>query len=189
MEKEFKNKKITKVLKITKKVAFWICIVISAFLAIVASCLCVDKFILKSKVPSFCGFSTLMVTTGSMSGTIEEDDYIIIRKTNDYKIGDIITFIQNDDDIPTTHRIIAYGENGEYITKGDANDIKDQTAVKENEILGEVVAHLRGLSLFIGWAIDGGGYIYILAIILVVGLGVYFIKESKKENIENQNNE
>ena len=45
-------------------------IAIVAFLFFVVATLAVDKFIKKSPVPSFFGYSTLIVTTGSMSGTI-----------------------------------------------------------------------------------------------------------------------
>ena len=191
MQENISNNKLNKILKITKKVVFWICVTICAFLVIVASWLCIDKFVIGSKVPSFCGYSSLFVETGSMSGIIEEDEIIIIKKTNDYKIGDIITFIQKGDEKPTTHRIIGYGSEGEYVTKGDANPTKDSVNIKEEEILGEVVTNLKILSLFIGWATEGGGYIYIVAIILVVGIGTYFIKEMKDRENEDlgENNE
>ena len=88
-----------------KKVFGWIGTGFLTLLVVIASWLCFDKFILKHQVPSIFGYSSLMVATGSMSGTIEEGDLIIIRDTDDYKIGDIVTFFQDGDDIPTTHRI------------------------------------------------------------------------------------
>lgn len=181
MEENIKDNKINKTIALIKKVLFWMCLGICVFLVIVAGWLCIDKFIIGSKVPSFCGFSSLYVETGSMSGTIEEDDIIVIKKSEEYKIGDIITFIHEDEEIPTTHRIISYTSDGKYITKGDANESKDRIEVSEEEILGKVVAHLRGLSLFIGWFTEGGGYIYIVGIVLVVGLGIFFIKEFKED--------
>ena len=185
MQKIIKNEKLNNIIKVTKKVFFWLAVTFCLFLVIVAGWLCIDKFIIGSKVPSFCGFSSLFVETGSMSGTIEENEIIIIKRSKEYKIGDIITFIQEGDEKPTTHRIIGYGAEGEYITKGDANPSDDSTSVKEDEILGKVIASLTLLSLLIGWATEGGGYIYIIAIILVVGVGTYFMKIMKeKENDE-----
>lgn len=114
-----------KILSVAKKIIWWIFIVAFAFVAVVASWLCIDKFIRKSPVPTFCGYALLTIETGSMSGTFEIGDMILIKDTNDYKIGDIITFLPEGDTIPTTHRIINYGEDGTFVTKGDANNTKD----------------------------------------------------------------
>lgn len=175
------NDKLNKALKITKRVLSGIGAAICALLLVVAGWLCIDKFIIGSTVPSFCGYSTLIVSTGSMSGTVEIGDVIIIKDTGDYKIGDIVSFLKPGETVPTTHRIINYGENGGFITKGDANNSKDRLDVAESEILGEMVVSMHGLGLFLGWAKDGGGFIYILAILLVIGIGVYLIKEEKEK--------
>ena len=166
-----------KVLNIVKKSVSWTGIILLALLVIIAAWLLVDKFILKSKVPSVFGYSSLIVSTGSMSGTIEEDDVIIIKDTGDYKIGDIITFIQDDEKIPTTHRIVGFTEDGGFKTRGDANNAEDIRTVYEDEICGEVVLTMHKLGLFIGWVGEGGGYIYLLGLVLVIGIGIFLIKD------------
>ena len=157
-------------------------------LVIVASWLCFDKFVLGHRVPSIFGYSSLMVATGSMSGTIEEGDLIIIKDTGDYKIGDIVTFFQDGDTIPTTHRIInkEYDEKGNvlWITKGDANNSKDGRSISSDEIIGEWVMTIPYVGTFIDWAVEGGGLIYIIGIFLILGLGIYIIKGDDDEDEE-----
>ena len=167
--------------QIIKKVCSSILLIICALLLVVAGWLCIDKFVLKSPVPSFCGFSSLTVTTGSMSGSIEIGDIIVIQKTNDYEIGDVITFLPEGFTTPTTHRIINYGETeGTYVTKGDANNAEDTEDVTEDQIFGEMVLHLPILGMFVGWVKDGGGLIYVIAVILILGIGSYMLNNEKK---------
>jgi len=83
----------------------------------------------------FFGYSLFDVQTGSMSGTIEAGDWIIIELTKDVKINDIITYKKDDDYI--THRIIE-SYKGIYTTKGDANNKKDEP-IHHTQVLGKVV--------------------------------------------------
>ena len=169
-------------MKIFKKICSSILLIICAALLVVAGWLCIDKFVMKSPVPSFLGYSTLTVTTGSMESTLQIGDIIVIKKTNDYKIGDIITFLPEGDTTPTTHRIIQYGETaGTYITKGDnpANSV-DTDPVTNDQIFGEMVHHLPILGMFVGWVKDGGGLIYVIAVILILGIGAYMLNNEKK---------
>lgn len=155
-----------KILSIAKKIIWWIFIAMFAFVAVVASWLAIDKFIRKSPVPTFCGYALLTIETGSMSGTIEIGDMILIKDTNDYKIGDIITFLPEGDKVPTTHRIINYGENGTFVTKGDANNTKDTIAVSSDMIYGEVVKVLPKVGLFADW-VRKEGWLYIVAALVI----------------------
>ena len=112
-------------------------ITVMAFLAVTVW-LFADRFILGSRFPSFMGYSAFLVETGSMSGEIEQGELIIIKRTKDYRPDDVITYIKDGDEIPTTHRIITIGEGGGFITRGDANSGDDSLEVFEDEILGEV---------------------------------------------------
>lgn len=172
-----KNKKNVK--EIIKKVFMGIAIAITAVLVFVASWLCVDKFIYKSVVPSFMGYSSLTVVSPSMSGTIEKGDFIIIKDTGDYKIGDIVTYIHEGEKIPTTHRIIQIEEGGKFVTKGDFNDSEDLQRVTKDEIFGEVVSVWHNFGVFVGWLLNGGGFIYIIALFLIVILSIYLFKKPK----------
>ena len=172
---------VVKEKSLVKKIFGWIGTGFLTLLVIVASWLCFDKFVLGHRVPSIFGYSSLMVATGSMSGTIEEGDLIIIKDTGDYKIGDIVTFFQDGDTIPTTHRIYNIDEDGLWKTRGDANDSYDKRSISSDEIIGEVVLVIPYVGTFIDWAVEGGGLIYIIGIFLIIGLGIYIIKGDDDE--------
>ena len=166
-------------------------IAIVAFLFFVVATLAVDKFIKKSPVPSFFGYSTLIVTTGSMSGTIEQGDMIVIKKTDEYKIGDVITFIPEGESIPTTHRIIRIsGDN--YYTKGDANNAEDMRPVTADRIVGKVINTYSHLGLFFTWLKDDFGWVYIVLAVAIVIAGVLLLKYvsiSKKSETDSKEKE
>jgi signal peptidase len=167
--------KSNKVLSVVKKVLLAILIAIVAFLIVVASIMCWDKFVNKSPAPSVFGYAGLIVTTGSMSGTIEEGDMVVIKQTDDYKIGDIVTYIREGESTPTTHRIVNY--DGElYVTKGDANNAEDLVHISADEILGEVVTTIPHVGLFFTWVSSEGGWIYIVAIVGILVLGIVLVK-------------
>ena len=181
---EVEKEEVVKEKSMVKKVFGWIGTGFLTLLVVMASWLCFDKFVLKHRVPSIFGYSSLMVATGSMSGTIEEGDLIIIRDTDDYKIGDIVTFFQDGDDIPTTHRIYNIDEDGKWVTRGDANNSYDKRSITNDEIIGEVVLVIPYVGTFIDWAVEGGGLIYIIGIFLILGLGIYIIKGDDDEDEE-----
>lgn len=174
-------KPTNKIIKIIKLIFSGIGLAILSFLIVLVGWLTIDKYIVKSPVPSFAGYSHLIVTTGSMSGTIEEGDLIIIKKTNDYKGTEIVTYIREGEKIPTTHRILFVYETEDgiyYETKGDANPSSDIELVHESDICGEVVLVIENFGIFLSWIKDGGGLIYLLAIIAIIAAGVYVIKRT-----------
>lgn len=103
--------------------------------------------IFKKDYCNLFGYTAFRVATGSMSGTIEVGDIIIVKIKNDnmkFKVDDIIAFKQNGYRI--THRII--GINGDEITtKGDANNAED-SPIKESEIIGKVVKIFPNISIW-----------------------------------------
>ena len=182
---EVEKQEVVKEKSMVKKVFGWIGTGFLTLLVVMASWLCFDKFVLKHRVPSIFGYSSLIVSTGSMNGLdMNEGDLIIIKDTGDYKIGEIITFFQDGDDIPTTHRIISIDEDGKWVTKGDANNSKDKRSITNDEIIGEVVLVIPYVGTFIDWAVEGGGLIYIVGIFLILGLGIYIIKGDDDEDEE-----
>ena len=174
-------------LAITKKVLGIIGYSILALIITVFVWLGIDKFILKSPVPSIFGYATLTVETGSMESTLNIGDLIVIKETDDYKIGDIVTYIREGDKIPTTHRIIYYVGEDAYTTKGDANNSNDIDDVKKDMIIGEVVKVFPKAGLFSKW-IKAEGWIYIVAILVlvVIGLLVLNAEEDGESNEESK---
>ena len=173
---------------VIKRVIWGIVIAIFCLLCALTIWLAVDKFVLKSPVPSVFGYSALTVKTGSMSGTIEIGDLIIIKDTGEYEIGDIVTFLQNGDSVPTTHRIIGMDENGAFITRGDANNVQDALPVSKDIILGEVVKVLPEVGLF-AERVQSRGWIYIVALLVILGGGTVFVQSFfRSEDEQDKNN-
>ncbi len=81
------------------------------------------------------GYSVFSVATGSMEPTISQNDLIIVKDSNNYNVGDIVTFKNEKSYI--THRIVTVNTNN-YVTKGDANNAKD-VAITKDKIIGKVV--------------------------------------------------
>ena len=85
-------------------------------------------------------------------------------------------YIKDGDTVPTTHRIIVI-RDGYYVTKGDANNDFDKENVFFDEVVGEVVHVFNDVGIFVNWVKDGGGFIYILVIAIVLGAGIYILKQ------------
>ena len=173
---------------VIKRVIWGIVIAVFCLLCALTIWLAVDKFVLKSPVPSVFGYSALTVKTGSMSGTIEIGDLIIIKDTGEYEIGDIITFLHEGDTVPTTHRIISMDENGLFITRGDANNVQDALPVSKDIILGEVVKVLPEVGRFAEW-VQSRGWIYLVALLVILGGGTVFVQSFfRGEDEQDKNN-
>jgi len=99
--------------------------------------------VLGNKYSNFFGYSLFEVQTGSMHGTIEAGDWIIIKSNRDIQIGDIVTYKHGNDFI--THRVIE-SYKGTYVTKGDANNTKDDP-IDQSQIIGKVVKTFHGFGI------------------------------------------
>ena len=177
------KKPTSKAKRVTGIVFLSLGLAVVVFLFTVAVTLAVDKFVKKKPVPAFCGISTLIVQTGSMSGTIDEGDLIIVKRRDDYRVGDIITFMPEYASVPTTHRIVRI-QDGKFYTKGDANNAEDTRPITKDNIVGKVVGTVPHVGLFFRWIKDDFGWAYIVAVAAVVVSGVIFYKvfAAKKEN-------
>lgn len=72
---------------------------------------------------SFFGFRIFRVGSGSMEPNLKVNDIVIIRKVDDYKVNDIVTYNNNNEEY-ITHRIIRVNDD-EVVTKGDSNNKED----------------------------------------------------------------
>ncbi len=87
------------------------------------------------KYTNLFGYTILEVVTGSMSGTLEIGDGVIVQLTSDIKEEDIIVYKKEESLI--THRLIKMEENT-LITKGDANNVQDDPITKD-VVIGKVI--------------------------------------------------
>lgn len=99
--------------------------------------------ILGNEYSSFFGYSTFEVQTGSMADTINPGDWIIVNISKNIKLDDIITYSKDGEFI--THRVVE-SYKGTYITKGDANNSKDEP-INKGQVVGKVVKILPGFGI------------------------------------------
>jgi len=95
-------------------------------------------------VPKATGARPLTVLSGSMTGTYDIGDVVIVKPvdTEQLAVGDVITFQPTSDDPTlTTHRIVAmsFGSEGQqFVTQGDANNAADLSPIKPEQVQGKV---------------------------------------------------
>ena len=139
--------------------------------------------IFKVKNPTVFGYSSAVVLTGSMSGTIEPDDLIITHKQSIYKVGDIVMYQTGG--TPVTHRIISENEKG-YRTKGDANNTYDGANIPKADVVGKVVLAVPKIGTVIRLIRTPIGMLSLFAAIILItelpNLIEFIRRKSKKQN-------
>ena len=80
-----------------------------------------------------------------MADTIQIGDAVVVELTKDVKENDIIVYKEDDDFI--THRLIEINENGDFVTKGDANNTEDKP-ISESQVLGKVIYIIPKLGIW-----------------------------------------
>ena len=101
---------------------------------IVAYCY-IQLTVQKKEYVNFCGYTFFRVITGSMANTIQINDVVIVKITDDIKENDIITYKSDNNFI--THRVVKINKSN-IITQGDANNTEDEP-IKMKDVLGKVV--------------------------------------------------
>ena len=90
-------------------------------------------------------FGAYVIVSNSMEPTIHVNDAILIKRTENIKIGDICTYYSNNPihkGKMITHRVIGTDmQDGEkvYVFKGDNNYSADTLKVSQNQIYGKVI--------------------------------------------------
>ena len=163
-----------------------------AFLLVCNLIIIVKQFVKPNSPPFIFGLTAMVVQSNSMSGDdknhIEVDDFIFVKKVPSSKlnVNDIIAFYDNN--IIITHRIIGIekNENNEdvYITKGDANNVIDDTLVTNDQIIGKYVARIPKVGLFITFLQKPIGTVLIISAFSIVLFSFYFYK-TKRRTIKN----
>lgn len=125
--------------------------------------LCILAFIstvvLHKDYANIGGYTFFIVASGSMSGTVDVNDMVIVKITDDFQVGDIVTY--QADGYFVTHRIISINKD-QIITKGDSNNTEDDP-IGRDKIIGKVVAIFPFMAIF-----EILGAIILISIIVVV---------------------
>ena len=123
---------------------------------------------------SFIGFRLFRVGSGSMQPYLKVNDYILVKKSENYEVDDVITYQIKDNEY-VTHRILRVNEDT-FITKGDANNIEDDPINKEN-VVGKVVLKLGVFSFILYLFSQPFSWI----ILFVVGFVITLFIPNKKD--------
>lgn len=97
-------------------------------------------YVLKQNVVTLGGYTILNVVSGSMEPVLYIDDLILINtKDKQYKVGDIVTYTDEEGSF-VTHRIISL-DNDKMVTKGDNNNIEDKPTTTDR-IIGKYISRV-----------------------------------------------
>lgn len=131
--------------------------------------------------PTIFGYYRAIVVSGSMSGSIEINDMVVVHREDHYEVGDVVSYKTESNLV--THRIVDRTEDG-FITKGDANNVEDREPVSPEQILGKVVLVVPGVGRFFEFTRTPLGMCAAAAVILVVVFLPCGQNRKKEENKE-----
>ena len=133
-----------KILNNIKSILFNLIIFILVLLTLLVIYCFIQVNILDKEYINIFGYSIFQIETGSMSGTIEIDDIVLVKLGKSVSENDIVTYKKGNDFI--THRIIKL-EGNSFIAKGDNNNSQDEETSVDN-IVGRVVLTLHNIKVW-----------------------------------------
>ena len=132
------------------------------------------------------GLELKIVESGSMEPAIMTGSLVAIWPSQNYEVGEVITFKDASARVPTTHRIVdTYNESGHtwFITKGDANEEADTQAVAARDIIGSVKVAVPYAGFILDFARQPLGFTFLIllpALMLIMSEVEKIWKELKK---------
>ncbi|MBE6547293.1 MAG: signal peptidase I [Ruminococcaceae bacterium] len=131
-----------------------------------------------NQLPMPFGFGMSVVQSGSMEPELSVGDLIIVQKTKNYELGDMIVFQSGRSLV--VHRIVAMDDQ-KVVTRGDANNAADEEYVKYDSIKGEVT----GVVPKIGYVVDvlKSTPVMVTLLALSVVLYVLSLKKERRERV------
>lgn len=128
--------------------------------------------LLATLAPISGNFKVKVVKSGSMEPAIHTGGIVVIKPSQTYKVGDIITFgPDTKTQIPTTHRIVSIAGSGSqqmFTTKGDANDAEDPAPAKLSDVKGKVVLTVPYLGFVLDFAKKPIGFALLVGVPAVI---------------------
>lgn len=109
-------------------------------------------------------YKTAIVLSGSMEPEISVNDLVILKRTENIHVGDIVSY--NDGKNQIMHRIIKIDGNT-ITTKGDANNVSDKEITKD-QITGVYVFHIKYIGNIINFFKTPIGLLVLLLIMVLV---------------------
>lgn len=133
--------------------------------------------LLSSAIPIPGGLKTFVVQSGSMEPSIKTGGVVVIKPMDTYGVGDVITFgPRSKTKPPTTHRIVEVKADGNFLTKGDANEDGDIRPVSRYEVIGKVLFTVP----YVGYAVAAAQKPWGFTIIVVIPAAIIIWEELQK---------
>ena len=138
--------------------------------------------------PKVFGVEPMAVLSGSMEPTYHVGSVVYVNKgvsKEDIEVGDPITFKISEETL-VTHRVIEIDSDGNYHTKGDANDDADGGSVAYSDIVGVPIFTIPYLGYIATYINTKTGMILLVTAILVIILLTFLpdllgIEDDKKK--------
>lgn len=125
-----------------------------------------------SAFPITGSYKLMIVQSGSMEPSIKTGSVVVVKPSDSYKIGDVITFGPfTKTKPPTSHRVFDIRvETGQpiYITKGDANNAPDAREVFHSEVMGRILFDVPYIGYAIASAKKPFGFVALILIPAVI---------------------
>lgn len=138
------------------------------------------------------GLQGFTVESNSMAPTYPIDSFVLVKETppDEIRVGDIITYVFNEDGMLVTHRVTAVdAENETFITKGDNNNVPDASPVLWGNVVGRVVFGVPEIGSVLRMIMKSENKPYIITAIVVIGVlsfAVDLIEKKKRKTSENE---
>ncbi len=170
-----------KIRKIISKILTILLVIFTILVVSLATYNFVSVKILNKDYPNLFGYTFFEIISGSMSPTIEKGDMIIVKLDTEYNVGDIVSF--KEDDSVITHRIVEKNDDY-YVTKGDANNTKDNP-IKESQIIGKTAKIVsRAFIIAKVFTTPKVMFMCLITITIMCWCAASFKNEIKKEKIK-----
>lgn len=141
----------------------------------------VATFGIMSALPGQRSIHAMIIRGGSMQPILPVGSLVVIRASNDYQPGDMITYRAGEKYV--THRIVRSGPKG-FVTQGDANNQPDSRLVTSDMIAGRVRVILPWVGAFLAFIRTPLGYglvVILPALAIVFNEALVIFRELQKK--------
>lgn len=124
------------------------------------------------------GYGSSLVLSGSMEPEISTDDLVIIKRTRELNVGDIILYNTGRNNV--LHRITDI--NGDIITtQGDANNMEDEPFSK-SAVLGVYIGKIPEGGKIVRFVTNPPFVMAVVFVFMVASLTWMFVEEKRENN-------
>lgn len=129
---------------------------------------------------AFSGYVPVAVVSGSMRPTIDVGDLVIIKRTADVSVGDVVAYWAEG--VLILHRVVEVDPSGRLVTKGDALPLPDPWLVPREAVVGKAVYRIPLLGYPVMYMRTSGFNLW--PIVVGALLGIIVINEWLKRRRE-----